>query len=693
VPRTTAWEPISPPPLRERRPGSLPAYLSNGVVGLRAGVVPQLRCVAILNGFVGVDPDSGAEAFARAPYPVAGDIELDGLSLERAPEAARLREQRYDFATGELHSSFVFDAGGARAEVEVLTFCSRTMPTLVLQETVVRVDRACDLALAGGVDQLGIPGSLVARNTRTRGSTEDPVDGSLRWESHGSIGTCGAAYMTELTGADADPTTSKNELEPLQTRYAFRARKGRRYRLRQIAGLVPSTMHVQPDLQAVRLVHGGALRGFDVLRRQHREEGREVWEARPILLGAPARWQALADAAFFYLHTSVHPSSTASMSLFGLAYWPDYHYYRGHVMWDIDTFAVPSLVLTHPDAARTLLEYRARMLPAARDNAAMNGYRGAQYPWESGHRTGEEAAPGEGAAAAHEHHVSLDVAFAFSQFLHATHDWEWGREHAWAVLRDVAEWAESRGQRTPRGFEIHGVNGIAERATTVDNNAFVNMAASVAFREAAALAQPLGHEPRSRWAELAQSVYVPIRDGVIRNHDRYRSNEEKGETPEAAAGLFPLTYDVEPDVERATFAFYLDLADRYVGSPMLSALLGVYAARIGDRARALELFERGYADFVVDPFSITTEYARDAFPEQVVAGPFTANIGGFLVSLLYGLTGLRIDDAEPEAWCRRPVTMPAGWDGIEVERIWARGAPARLQALHGAARGSLMPAT
>jgi hypothetical protein len=27
--------------------------------------------------------------------------------------------------------------------------------------------------------------------------------------------------------------------------------------------------------------------------------------------------------------------------------------------------------------------------------------------------------------------------------------------------------------------------------------------------------------------------------------------------------------------------------------------------------------------------------------------------------------------------------MPATWEGIEVERIWVRGKPARLSAFHG----------
>jgi hypothetical protein len=353
-------------------------------------------------------------------------------------------------------------------------------------------------------------------------------------------------------------------------------------------------------------------------------------------------------------------------------------------MWDLEMFVVPPLILTQPECARVLLEYRSRNLDAARMNAAMHGYRGAQFPWESGIRHGEEASPGEGAASAHEHHVSLDVAFAFSQFLHATHDWEWGRVHASRVLREVAEWLESRGMNTERGFELHDVNGVAEKAASVSNNAFVNMAASVAFREAVSLAEPLGQPPNELWARLANEVFIPRNGaGVIKNHERYRRTEEKGETPEAAAGLFPLTFDCPPDVERATFAFYVELADRYVGNPMLSALLGVYAARTGDRARSLELFERGYAAFVVDPFSITTEYDPEVFPEQPVAGPFAANIGGFLLSCLYGLPGLRIGEGDPATWCVRPVTLPKGWEAIEVDRIWVRGRPARLLARHG----------
>ena len=70
-------------------------------------------------------------------------------------------------------------------------------------------------------------------------------------------------------------------------------------------------------------------------------------------------------------------------------------------------------------------------------------------------------------------------------------------ERAWDVLADVATWIASRGIETERGCEIHGVNGKAERQENVDNNAFVNIAAAVALREAVALAEPLGQWPTS----------------------------------------------------------------------------------------------------------------------------------------------------------------------------------------------------
>jgi hypothetical protein len=331
-----------------------------------------------------------------------------------------------------------------------------------------------------------------------------------------------------------------------------------------------------------------------------------------------------------------------------------------------------------------MLDYRSRCLEAARENGRLNGRRGLQFPWESSPARGEESAPGLGPAAAYEHHVTPDVAKAFADYAHATGDDVFLAGRAWPVLAGAAEWITGRAIETSRGWEIHEAMGIAERAQPANNAAYVNMAAAVALREATWCAHELGRTPPEAWNAVAEGLVLPIdRSNVILDHDGYTRREEKAGTPAALAGLFPLGYVVSNEIEWATLRFYLDMADEYVGSPMLSAFLGAWAARLGDRARSSRLFEEGYAKFASDRFNVVHEYRADKFPDEPVSGPFLANLGGFLMSCLYGLTGIQIGAEDPAAWSRRPVVMPDLWEGVEVERIWVRGKTASLRAKHG----------
>jgi hypothetical protein len=149
-------------------------------------------------------------------------------------------------------------------------------------------------------------------------------------------------------------------------------------------------------------------------------------------------------------------------------------------------------------------------------------------------------------------------------------------------------------------------------------------------------------------------------------------------------------FPLPQEQHEATVRFYLALADDYVGNPMLSALYGAWAARHGDRDLASRLFNEGFAAFVSPRFHNIHEYRHDRFPEQPVAGPFTANLAGFLTSCLYGLTGLELSD-DPDEWCRSPVLMPSAWEGVSVERLWVHGRPMSLQARHGDPRATLTP--
>jgi trehalose/maltose hydrolase-like predicted phosphorylase len=682
-------KPMSPPPARGGREEDLPAYLSNGLVGLRIEDMPLMGGMALVCGYAGAHPERRIEAAAAAPYPLAADLRIGGLWLSDAREQVKLIDQTYDFACGEVTSRFEFQVGEATARAEVLTFCSRGAPSVVCQEVAVEVSAACEMGFRALLDGRGIEGRAIGWRRETPGEPGPACDGAWWWEAAGGGATCGLAYVSELQGATADPVRPPPSGGVMKSEYGFRARAGRRYRLRQITSLVPSVVHARPDQQAVRLVALAKAVGFDTLRAENRAIWDELWKGRITLVGAEPRWQGLADAAMFYLLSSTHAGSPASTSIFGLATWRDYHYYYGHVMWDIEAFCVPPLALLQPDAARSLLDYRSRSLEAARRNAKLRGRIGAQFPWESGPSTGEEASPMPGTAAWREDHVSLGVAHAMGYFADVSGDANFARRTAWPVQAEVARWTVGRAIASDRGYEIRQAMGIAEREVAADNAAYTNMAAAVTLDAAARAAEQLGETPDPKWREVARGLTVARRGQAVVAHDGYRINEEKGATPDPLMGLFPLGYEMTPKAEAATLEFHLAMADDYLGSPMLSALYPVWAAYAGDRALSARMLDEGYGKFIAGRFLQTLEYRTDVFPEQPRAGPFFANLAGFLSGLLTGLPGLRIDGGDPAGWAKRPVVLPKGWEAIEVKRLWVRGRPARLLARQGAKRAEL----
>jgi hypothetical protein len=682
--------PLSPEPVTSSAERELPAYVSNGLVGLRVLDIPLLTGISIVNGFAGLHPQMLIEANARTPYPVAGDIAIDGVWLRHAPQQAAFVDQRYDFAIGEVTTRFRYSASGATVDVEVVTFCSQKQPTLVLQEITVRVDSACDLTIRAMVDPDGIQGEMEEKHLDPPGRKEEAADGSMRWVSLGGKARCGIAYVTEFRGDGEAERIRQDwgEQSALATDYRVRARSGRAYRVRQIACLVPDALHHDPDRAAVRLAARAKDEGFDAVREENRIEWAERWKARVVIDARDDRWQRLADAAFFYLNTSVHPSAPASTSIYGLAHWHDYHYYYGHVMWDVETFSIPPLLVAHPEAAKALLEFRTDTLDSARKNAKLHGRLGLQFPWEASPINGEEAAPGAGRASWHEDHVTLDVARAFAEYAHVTGDRRFLGNDASRVLYGVADWITSRVTRTGPRFEFKKTMGIAERRQATDNDSFTILSAKKVLQEAIDCAQRLGHHIPDAWSEVEAGLGVApsTETGAILSHDGYHPLEEKGATPGPLAALFPVWWDMPPDVERATLDYYLGKAEGYIGSPMLSALYGVWAAWRGDRRLALRLYEEGYAELVGPRFLQTLEQSPTRYPEKPPSGPFFANLGGFLMGLIYGLPAIRIGPDEPSTWPSRPVVLPEGWRSIEIERAWVRSRPARIVAEHGAER-------
>ena len=173
-------QPISPPEAVGKGVFALPAYVSNGLIGLRILGAPLQGGLAMLNGFVGEHPEKRVEASARAPFPLGGDLVLDGVRLSHTPYLLEQPRQTYDFATGELTTRAAFRTAKTRAEIETVIFCSRRRPTLACQEIRLTVDAACRVQLSAGVDARGVYGREVQILVDGKLLEEAGVDGALR---------------------------------------------------------------------------------------------------------------------------------------------------------------------------------------------------------------------------------------------------------------------------------------------------------------------------------------------------------------------------------------------------------------------------------------------------------------------------------------------------------------------------------
>ena len=71
----------------------------------------------MVTGFAGLDPSDGVEGFARAPYVLATDVQVAGVWASAAPEWIRVIEERYDFETAELHTTWRFRVEGTTATI------------------------------------------------------------------------------------------------------------------------------------------------------------------------------------------------------------------------------------------------------------------------------------------------------------------------------------------------------------------------------------------------------------------------------------------------------------------------------------------------------------------------------------------------------------------------------------------------
>jgi trehalose/maltose hydrolase-like predicted phosphorylase len=488
---------------------------------------------------------------------------------------------------------------------------------------------------------------------------------ALKGRAQHGLGMAEAAAIGLPEGLSPDTVKLERTSTRLSLDITATLHKGQRYVFTKYVALSRDGWGDDGDVLA--LASAARKAGFDRLLADHRAAWHKLWQSDIVIDGKPAVQKAV-HSDLYYLLSNTTVGTAWPMGACALT--PNY---AGHAFWDSDSWVFPALLLLHPERARPIVMFRDRTTGPARARARQYGVQGTMYPWEADPQTGVDVTPHFAWEVYREVHVNADIAIAQWQYYLATGDKAWLKTHAWPVLEGIATFWTSRVtyDKSHDRYEIHHVTSPDEAYNDVPNDSFTNAVARKALEIAVKAARVVGAKADPRWSEIAAKMYIPFDEDEQRHLDFDKSVPHDKITwmgSSLAWLMYPnLDLPMSPQVRRNDFDFQLQALKSHGDDPneMMMVMLAVGAAELGDGKAAGEWIDRNLVGFLKPPFNVRTETAANN------AGYILATSAGFVQSMLYGLTGLRIDDDGLSA--KYAPVLPPGWNALTLKDVKFRG--------------------
>ena len=626
--------------------------VANGMIGVVSSPEPFKVKEVVLAGAYDLYGRGRVSNFLKSFNLLNMYLEVDGKRIGSA-DAANMKQQ-LDMHHASFTTAFNY---GDKADVSYTYYSLRQLPFTVLMDVTITAKKDITITSASVMEapdalkevqnyynEIDRPHVVISLLTST---AKSPAGKLLMCASNTFL-------FPEKHGEEPRVIHEMWDNNMHLMKFTKKIKAGESYLFSIAGSSITSAHHDDPLNEAERLTIIAKLEGRERLIQFHNKAWDEIWKS-DITIDGDAQAQQDIRSMMYHLYSFVREGTALSPSPMGLSGLG----YNGHVFWDTELWMYPSILVLHPEMAKSLVEYRFQRLAAARQNAFNHGYKGAMFPWESA-GTGVEETPVWALSGPFEHHITACVGIAAWNYYCVTQDKEWLRERGYPILKETALFWASRVERNgPGKYDIKNVVASDEWAENIDNDAFTNAAAKAVLQDATEAAVLLGIKPDADWMNVANNIPIlKMADGVTKEHATYAGEGIKQGDVNLLS--YPLKEITDTKQIRKDLEYYETRVPTEGTPAMTQAVFTLLYSRLGDGAKAYHFFQDSYLPNLNPPLRVIAETKGGTNPY------FATGAGGILQSVLMGFGGLEITS---KGIVQIKTALPPNWKSITLTGI------------------------
>ncbi|SCU89384.1 LAME_0E03224g1_1 [Lachancea meyersii CBS 8951] len=389
---------------------------------------------------------------------------------------------------------------------------------------------------------------------------------------------------------------------------------------------------------------------YDYLSETHKQNWHDLYETAAVDIPSDSLLELSAKSSIFHLLTNTRRYNVSQdrglpVPASGLSS----DSYAGLVFWDADLWIMPALLPFFPEIARHMVSYRKSMHDQARINARENGYPGALFPWTSG-RYGNCTSTGP--CVDYEYHINIDVAMAaFLVYLNGAGGAgdEYLRNTTWPLVRDAAKFFTAYVQYNAEldAYETHNMTDPDEYANFIDNGAFTNAGIQTLLQWATDIGCHLKEDVDPKWKDVRKKILIPTADSDITLEYSGMNSSVEIKQADVMLMTYPLGYITDETILKNAIKnlYYYSERQSATGPAMTYPVFVAAAAGLLNHGCSSQSYlYKSVLPYVRAPFAQFSEQSDDNFLTNGLtqpAFPFLTGNGGYLQSIVFGLTGLR----------------------------------------------------